>query len=264
MGRMTIQQVIDVIMAAIPGAPLKDTVDTYKAGDPTRPVSGIVTTFLATCRVIERAAELGANLIITHEPTFYNHRDEVEWLQGDPVYQAKRGLLDDNGIAVWRFHDHWHMHRPDGILTGVVRALGWEEYAAADKANLFSVPAMRVLDLVAILKEKLYIDMVRLVGDPDMICRQVALLEGAFTGQTQISALAQEDVDVVICGEVREWESCEYARDALHLGQRKALLAIGHANSEEAGMAWLVDWLRPRLPGVEITHVPALDPFRFI
>ena len=131
---MTIQDVIDTIIAAIPGAPLKNTVDVVKTGDPSQPVTGIVTTFLATYEVIQHAVERGANLIITHEPTFYSHRDEVEWLAGDPVYEAKRRLLDDHGIVVWRFHDYWHHHRPDGIMVGVLRQLRWEEYA--DPKNL--------------------------------------------------------------------------------------------------------------------------------
>lgn len=27
-------------------------------------------------------------------------------------------------------------------------------------------------------------------------------------------------------------------------------------------MHWLVDWLRPRVPGIRIHHVPAGDPFQ--
>lgn len=67
---LAIQQVIDTIIAAIPGGRKQETVDTVKTGDPAQPVKGIVTTFLATQEVIERTIALGANLIITHEPTF--------------------------------------------------------------------------------------------------------------------------------------------------------------------------------------------------
>jgi putative NIF3 family GTP cyclohydrolase 1 type 2 len=45
--------------------------------------------------VIEQAIAKGANLIIVHEPTFYNHLDETAWLVHDPIYQAKRRLIDD-------------------------------------------------------------------------------------------------------------------------------------------------------------------------
>ena len=122
---MKIQSVIDTIIAAVPGAPQPDSVDVFKCGDPSHEATGIVTTFLATDAVIEKAIALGANLIIAHEPVFYNHIDNVAWLQDDPIYLAKRRLLDEHGIAVWRFHDYWHLHQPDGIITGLLRDLGW-------------------------------------------------------------------------------------------------------------------------------------------
>jgi hypothetical protein len=71
---ITMRQAIDAILAAVPGAPFADTVDVFKAGDPEQPVTGIATTFLATYDVIDRAAQLGANLIIAHEPVFYAHQ----------------------------------------------------------------------------------------------------------------------------------------------------------------------------------------------
>ena len=65
-------------------------------------------------------------------------------------------------------------------------------------------------------------------------------------------------------GEVREWETSEYARDAVAQGRDKALIVLGHAKSEEPGMAYLVEWLQPLVPGVTITHVPVGDAFRYV
>src|SRR5260221_10600984 len=77
---LTIRQVIDRILTEIPGAPFKQTVDTVKIGDPDQPVRGIVTTMFATDAVIDKTIQAGANFIIAHEPTFYNHLDETTWL----------------------------------------------------------------------------------------------------------------------------------------------------------------------------------------
>jgi putative NIF3 family GTP cyclohydrolase 1 type 2 len=262
--QQTIQDVIDTIVEEIPGAPREDSVDTAKSGDPSQAVTGIVTTFIATCQVIERAIELGANLIITHEPTYYNHRDEVAWLKGDPVYAHKRDMLEGNGIVVWRFHDYWHMHRPDGITTGVLKQLGWESYVDPDQRGLCTVPATSLSELVALIRERLGIDLVRVTGDPSMTCRGVALIVGAVPGEMQVEILGQEGVDVLVCGESQEWTACEYVRDAACSGVHKALIVLGHANSEEPGMKWLVEWLHPRFPGLAITHIPAGDPFRYM
>jgi hypothetical protein len=67
-------------LAATPYDPAHDTVDTVKTGDPHQPVRGIITTFLASYEVIEQAIVKGANFIIVHEPPFYNHLDEEEYM----------------------------------------------------------------------------------------------------------------------------------------------------------------------------------------
>jgi hypothetical protein len=84
---------------------------------------------------------------------------------------------------------------------------------------------------------------------------------GASGGHWQMRYLREAQPDVLVCGEIHEWETSEYVRDAQRQGRQVALLVIGHAPSEEAGMAWLVEWLRPRFPDLAITHVPAGSPF---
>ena len=67
--------------------------DTFKAGDPDTPVTGIAVTMMATLDVLQRAAAAGDNLIITHEPTFFDHLDKADQLpekDTDPVLAAKR------------------------------------------------------------------------------------------------------------------------------------------------------------------------------
>ena len=49
-----------------------DTVDTFKAGDPSTVVTGVVTTSMATLDVLRGAVQAGANLVITAAPTFYS------------------------------------------------------------------------------------------------------------------------------------------------------------------------------------------------
>jgi hypothetical protein len=134
--KVTAQQIVERIKAHV-GVPWTiETVDTFKAGDPETPVTGIAVTMMATMEVLERAAASGKNLVITHEPTFYNHEDQAEQLpqkENDQVLAAKRAFIKEHGLIVWRFHDHWHMRKPDGIEAGMVRALGWEKYQDAKR-----------------------------------------------------------------------------------------------------------------------------------
>jgi putative NIF3 family GTP cyclohydrolase 1 type 2 len=257
----TVQGVIDQILAVVPPGP-EDTVDTVKVGDPSQPVTGIVTTFLASCEVIDRAAELGANLIITHEPTFYGHLDHVDWLEGDDVYRHKRELLGQNGIVVWRCHDALHRHEPDGVIAGVLDDLGWEEYARPDNPRVCEIPPITLSELAGLFKVRLGTTRVQAIGDPDRRYRTVGLMVGAAGGEAQIRFFQETNVEVLVVGELAEWETPEYVRDASHAGMKRAVLIVGHAASEEPGMRWLADWLRPRLPGVTVSHVPLRDAFR--
>src|SRR6187401_1652568 len=52
--KLTVQQVIDMILKEIPGAPFPKTVDTLKSGDGKQIVTGIVSTMFATVEVIRR------------------------------------------------------------------------------------------------------------------------------------------------------------------------------------------------------------------
>src|SRR5438477_3767962 len=73
---LTANEVIEQIKAHV-GIPwMEKTVDTFKAGDPQTRVTGIATTMMATLNVLQRAAANGQNLIITHEPTFFDHQDD--------------------------------------------------------------------------------------------------------------------------------------------------------------------------------------------
>ena len=104
------------------------TVDTFKAGNPDTPVTGIAVTMMATLDVLERAAANGQNLVITHEPTFFNHYDDKpEGMdENDAVWKEKREFIEKHHLVIWRLHDHWHMRKPDGIQAGMTHALGWE------------------------------------------------------------------------------------------------------------------------------------------
>src|SRR4051794_6004827 len=77
----TARDIIERIQKNVGVAWRTQTVDTFKAGNPNRAVTGIAVTMMATLDVLERAAASGKNLIITHEPTFYNHLDTTAKLK---------------------------------------------------------------------------------------------------------------------------------------------------------------------------------------
>ena len=67
---------------------------------------------------------------------------------------------------------------------------------------------------------------------------------GYASRERGLAQLADPTVDLLICGEAREWEVVEYAQDAITAGQKKALIMLGHVVSEQGGMLWATEWLK--------------------
>ena len=260
---ITVGEIMDAFISEVPGAPFPTTVDTLKAGNRDIKVTGIVTTMFATLEVIQKAIASGANFIIAHEPTFYNHTDETSWLENDPVYHFKAELLNKHQVAVWRNHDYIHRHIPDGVDSTVVSKLGWTNYYTAN-SSIAVIPAISLKDLIQQTKTKLGIGMLRYIGDLAQPCKKVLLIPGAAGGRTQIQAMSKEQPDVLICGEIQEWETAEYVRDAQTKGQKLSLIVLGHIASEEPGSEYMADWLRNKIPGVKVTHIPAGNSLSFL
>jgi putative NIF3 family GTP cyclohydrolase 1 type 2 len=241
-----------------------NTNDTIKCGNPKDELRGIACMFLASRAALDAAVQAGANLVITHEPTFYNHNDDTGWLKGDPVYEAKRQFLEQHKLVVWRLHDLPHMARPDMIVTGMAQALEFAGPTDPEHPSHFPIAPRSLRELARHCEEKLGIRGVRFAGDPDMPCARVALRVGSPGGRPQTESLMTPGVDVVITGESPEWETCEYVRDAAAAGQRKGLIVLGHANSEEAGVRWITGWIRGIVTEVPVTHIVTGDPFTFL
>lgn len=237
-----------------------NTVDTVKAGDPSTPVTGIAATFLDTMQVLREADRLGLNLVITHEPTFYNHLDDATFFADDPVYREKLAFIQQHHMVVFRFHDQMHEVVPDPVAVGLVHAMGWQSYMDGGSPWRLTIPRTTLLVLSRELARKLNAPTLRVVGNPDLPITHVALLPGAAGSQKQIVALRSDDVEVLLAGEVPEWETVEYVRDASAQGRHKALILLGHAISEEAGMKQCASDLRALFPNVKVQFVPAGQP----
>jgi putative NIF3 family GTP cyclohydrolase 1 type 2 len=261
---VTVGQIMDMFIKEVPGAPFDGTVDTLKSGSRDIAVTGIVTTMFATIDVIRKTIALGANFIIAHEPTFYNHRDETKWLENDDVYNYKADLLKQHNIAVWRNHDDIHSLKVDGVFKALAEQLGWQTFGepGGDLYNL--VPALTLKSLVAHVKTKLGIQQVRYIGDLNQPCKKVALFAGAAGGKSQIEALIKYQPDVMICGEISEWETAEYVRDARAKGKQLSLVVTGHIASEEPGSEFMAQWLRNKFPAIKATHIPSGNSLSFL
>jgi NIF3 (NGG1p interacting factor 3). len=101
------------------------------------------------------------------------------------------------------------------------------------------------------------------MGDLSMPCRRIGVSVGYRGGGELVVPLFENKIlDVMVCGEAQEWETPEYVRDALHQGNHKAMIVIGHAESEMPGMKYLAQWLQENFPSVPVHFMPQEPLFK--
>jgi len=264
----TAQEVVDRIKQKIGIEWKADGVDTFKAGDPTTPVKGIVTSAMATLDVLKQAVKAGANFVITSEPTFYSRTDTATpsgARRGGPaapdaVFTAKNEFIRNNQLVVWRFSDHWRQRTPDPVTIGLADTLGWGKFRESDDPRRIAIPRTTLDALVSDLKKKLNSrGGIRVIGDPKFSVAKVGLLPGTTPVQSALSLFPL--VDAIIAGEVREWETVELARDKVTAGESKGLILIGRVVSENSGMNECARWLKDVVPEIRTTWIPVGDPY---
>lgn len=267
---MKVKQVIDTILNEFGGPKFDQTVDTLICGNPETEVSGIVTTFMATVDVIKKAAAVGANMIITHEPTYFTGYDQKDWLINDEVFIKKQKLIDDNKIAIWRFHDHMHAAGSDKIYDGLIKELHWEKYIdrSYPQPHCYNIPEMSLRELSEFFKVRLNVKSIQIVGSPETKCRRVGILVGGGSlglgvEEMPMELMRNQNLDVIVCGEITEWTLSAYVRDASQLSFNRAMLVIGHERSEEPGMKYMAEWL-PALVDTPVVFIDSEEPFSYL
>ncbi len=270
---MTVKEVTDrIIKACAVKLPFPQTCDILHAGNYNMEVKKIGVCFMADMEVIRKAKEEGINLIITHEPTYYSSLDDYKWLEGNPVYEEKKKFMEEAGISIWRFHDYMHCYRPDLIYEGWKKEMGWEGYLVKNDVSgmdhHFCIPEITLDKLVGFFKEKLSMDSIRVIGNPSMVCKDIGVLVGGGSlglGDENMPAkmISRDDVDTLVCGEILEWTTLAFVRDAVMQGREKAVIVLGHNRTEEAGMKHLPVWLKQVLPEYSIDFIPSGDPVEY-
>jgi putative NIF3 family GTP cyclohydrolase 1 type 2 len=263
MGIIYIKDVIEALTS--PAIEIENTVDRLEFGKQDEIVKGIAVTFLATQEVISEANKLGVNLIISHEGIFFSHRAKLHKLQSNRVFQQKRRTIDENGLAIYRYHDHIHRYLPDAITAGLLQSLGWQAYEVENlpAATICSIPGLTLQEVNLHVKERLGMQFIRYVGDLSVPCRRVGLLVGyRGHGGSAILLSEEKNLDLLIYGEGPEWETPEYTRDAVLQGKQKALIVLGHAESEMPGMRFLAAKLQEKFPGVPVRFIAQKPVFQ--
>jgi hypothetical protein len=146
------------------------------------------------------------------------------------------------------------------MLTGLAEMLGWTKYRVKQDDMLYDIPAMSAEQTVALIRNKLNLrGGLRAVGDRTARIRRVLLHPGAMTTATMWRRYA--DADLIVAGEVREWENTHFAADLHTVGEKPGLVTIGRVVSEDPGMRVCAAWLKTFVKGLPIRWISVGDPY---
>jgi len=95
------------LLGHAPWVDRSNPVDTIKAGDPQREIATVGVGWMATIENLRAAVELGCELFVTHEPTFWQPEAPEDKLRRVAPGTAKTELLEATGLVVLRCHDVW-------------------------------------------------------------------------------------------------------------------------------------------------------------
>ena len=236
------------------GETLAETCDTCKIGDPEKEVTRVAVAMTATVDIIREAARWGADMMIVHEPTFYDHMEQSEH---DPVRQEKYRLLEQTGMVLYRYHDYAHRTTKDTIACGMYRQMGLK--GTFEVTGQLALTRFRLdepitpLELAKRIEERCGVKHVRISGARDALCTRISGMFGV-TG-AELEELKREESEIVLLGETCEWKCCEYARDAAQLGYKKAILTMGHVGSEWGGVQYIAELLKETHPELTVAYL---------
>jgi putative NIF3 family GTP cyclohydrolase 1 type 2 len=240
-----------------------NTVDTFKAGDPQAEVRGIAVAWQSQWPTLKAAWQAGCNLFVTHEPTFYVHRDDDPGLFADAQLEAKRAWLQETGMVIYRCHDVWDVVPQFGIRDSWARGLGLEGPPLAEDDRryygLYRVPPVSVGELarqIASRTAAIGQDQVQVVGNTERTVEFLAVGTGAACRVPHMAQLRTPqgrapDALLVTEDGIRFWADGSWAID-----RDLPLLVVNHATAEEWGMVSLTAYLRQQFPGVPVHHFP--------
>ncbi len=245
------------------------TCDGMIYGDAQRPCTGIVLTCSPSVPVIQKAADMGYNLIWCHEPTFYHGYDEIPPELSFSTAEEKKRLLDQYRITVYRDHDQVHREKPDRIYQGIVDTMGWEPLEENQKffpVSGYRVPETTLGRLAVQICRKLCIDGARIIGDAQMKVRTIGLAAHFFGEDLEcLTQIDRNRYDVIVPLETVDWTVVSYVMDAVALGKPVGMINVGHFNLEEAGMRAMQGWLKETVgQTIPVQFIPSGNMFGWV
>ena len=234
---MTPQELNDSLCALLPTLDRAHTVDRVIAGNPDQEICGVAVCWMPCSKALIEAKELGANVVVTHEPTFYDHFEQRKETVHPRLAEAKivkERLINDLGLTVIRCHDVWDAIDEVGIPFEWAKFLGLRQvHKIAQYMHLYKVEKQQAVEFVHKVASKtasLGQSTVGFYGDSERMIEVVGIGTGCYSDALQLFDLGA-DLAISVDDITRSWIVGEYAQDT-----GNPVIVVNHGVSESCAM----------------------------
>lgn len=252
----TTNEIREYLLKNSPWVNVGKTVDTVKCGDPDRPVKKAGVAWFPSIWDIRAAIGLGCDLLVVHEPAFWEHTpQEQRWRSRGPGI-AKSRALAESGLVILRAHDTWDNWPEIGIRDSWAKHLGFSnrlrEGTSLRWTAVYEIPettlqgfAQQVADRVRPLGE----DSVQVIGDREQkVCRP-AIGVGCVVPDQEMVEFGGDAL--VMC-----YDGASYWNSRERLAEMGVgIVTVEHGTSEMSGLMSLRDHLAQQFPAVEFVWI---------
>ena len=239
------------------------TCDKIIIGNPEKEISRALVTWISSYDAIRHAAQNGYDIVITHEPTFWESPDDLSEMMDKDAGIAKKKYIEDHDLVVLRCHDVWDIIPEIGVNWAWPRFLGFVETPVAISENKcqhrYDVQPMRFSELVEKITKKtaeLGEPNLQIIGDKNAIVSKIGIGIGCAT-DPRITRDMGCDVSLVCDDGTTYWKHLQWAVDDNH-----PIIRVSHGTSEVPGMVTLAEYINKNLSDVSATHLPYVVPYR--
>lgn len=260
---MLCREIIQVIEAAYPREAALDFDNVgLLAGRAEKEVERVYIALDATDAVIDRAAEAGADMLITHHPLIFSPLKKIT----DEDFISRRIVkLIQNDISYYAMHTNYDVL---GMAELSEKILGIQDTEVLDvtmekegkpegigRVGKLEKP-MTLEECCVYVKHKLNLGSLKVFGDMSAEVSRLAISPGS--GKTAVPAALAKGADVLVTGDIGHHDGLDAVEQGL------AIIDAGHYGTEYIFIDDMKHFLEEKLPVLEVVTTPVIHPFQVI
>ena len=240
---MTTNDILRHMLANSPWVDPEKTVDRIIHGDGAKAIRRAAVCWYPSIHTLKSAIDADCDLLITHEPTWWDHFDGPGgWRNKAPGFK-KTIMLEESGLVVLRLHDTWDNWPVIGVRDSFAKGLGLDEFVAEDSTRfhaMYKIPEQTLSSFARYIAGKvapLGEDAVQVIGDPDMVVSRPSIGVGCLGPQEDMIEMGSDVL--IMC-----FDGCEYWRVRDRLAEHGVgVITLEHGTTELWGIESLAHYI---------------------